>query len=297
MGETGQQAMRVLHMRRPVARGVSIARMTHEGQGMETAMPVPGDNAFSVIVQLRRFRSHRLWRDGRLLYSGGYEAGALAITDLRDRWQCHHLSAFDNLRLNVPFASLRDFTDEEGRAAISGFRSPAGAIDPVAFHLAQALLPSLQRPDEANGLFVDQICQAMLTHLAQAWGGQPVTGERKGILAPWQERRARDYLAAHISRDISLADLARECNLSRGYFIRAFRATFGITPWRWLQEHRVERARAMLRGNQPIAEIAASCGFSDQSHMTRVFTSISGITPGLWRRLNRPGNGPDRNSP
>jgi hypothetical protein len=56
------------------------------------------------------------------------------------------------------------------------------------------------------------------------------------------------------------------------------------TPHRWLLERRVDRAKELLRHSSPIAEIALECGFSDQSHFTRVFTNLMGVPPGVWRR-------------
>ena len=51
---------------------------------------------------------------------------------------------------------------------------------------------------------------------------------------------------------------------------------------------RVERAKdAMLGTNASLAEVALSCGFADQSHFTKVFTSVAGVSPGAWRRANR----------
>jgi AraC-like DNA-binding protein len=58
-----------------------------------------------------------------------------------------------------------------------------------------------------------------------------------------------------------------------------------MAPHRWLLRHRIDRAKALLRGSEaPLAEIADACGFSDQSHLTRVFRSLTGTSPGAWRR-------------
>jgi AraC family transcriptional regulator len=85
-----------------------------------------------------------------------------------------------------------------------------------------------------------------------------------------------------------VAELARECGLSSGYFSRAFRLTTGITPHQWLIRKRVERARQLLLGNGlRLVDIALVCGFVDQSHFTRVFTRFEGESPGKWRQRHR----------
>jgi AraC-like DNA-binding protein len=85
--------------------------------------------------------------------------------------------------------------------------------------------------------------------------------------------------------NISIAEIAGACNLSRSYFIRAFRETTGQTPHQWLTAQRLERARALLKDvERPLADVAAACGFADQSHFTRVFSQHTGMPPGGWRK-------------
>ncbi|WP_439687165.1 helix-turn-helix domain-containing protein [Cupriavidus oxalaticus] len=72
----------------------------------------------------------------------------------------------------------------------------------------------------------------------------------------------------------------------RSHFIRAFCHTTGKTPYQWLLERRIEVVKASLRGPASIAKIASDCGFADQSHMTRVFRRLTGMTPAGWRKLN-----------
>ena len=108
----------------------------------------------------------------------------------------------------------------------------------------------------------------------------------RGGLAPWQERRAKELMSTHLGREISLAFVAGECRLSVSHFARSFKQCTGKPPHRWLLENRVERAKELLTdAGLPLAEIALECGFSDQSHFTRVFSRIAGTSPGTWQRL------------
>jgi AraC-like DNA-binding protein len=75
--------------------------------------------------------------------------------------------------------------------------------------------------------------------------------------------------------------------LSRSYFNKAFKESFGRTPSKWLTEYRVARVKELLLQDLSIAEVAISCGFADQSHMTRVFTSLTGEPPARFRRKNK----------
>lgn len=108
-----------------------------------------------------------------------------------------------------------------------------------------------------------------------------------GGLAPWQEKRARHLILTHLGDDVSLADLARETGLSRAHFARAFRRSVGDPPHRWLVKQRIANARIhLLEPRLPISVVASMCGFADQSHFTRVFRAVTGISPSAWRRRN-----------
>lgn len=267
---------------------LTIMRLSSERDDLAPGPPNTREDAFHIITQMRDFRLHRLWRGGALVFEGGHPKGALAITDLREEWRCHHLSPFDNVRFHMPFDHVRAFAAELGRPELSGFKCRPGTVDAVVLGLAQALLPALERPQEASRLFVDQVSLAILTHLTQTYGGVYFPAERRGTLASWQEKRALEFLAARLDGRFSIAELAESCELSQSYFIKAFKASFGRTPARWLTEYRVARASELLRTDLPIAEIAISCGFADQSHLTRIFAAVTGETPARFRRDSRP---------
>jgi AraC-like DNA-binding protein len=157
------------------------------------------------------------------------------------------------------------------------------------YGLANALLDHVERANEHSALFIDHVALAFFTHVMSAYGNAAVPDDlTPGGLSPWQLRRALDFLSAHLSDDPGVADLARECGLSTGYFSRAFRQTTGVAPHQWLIRRRVERARQLLLGHGlELADIALVCGFVDQSHFTRVFTKLEGASPGKWRQRHR----------
>lgn len=98
-------------------------------------------------------------------------------------------------------------------------------------------------------------------------------------------RRVDDWIDAHLDGAISLDDLADLAGLSAYHFHRMFRLSRGVPPHVWVTECRISRARHLLQGPQPIAEIAAACGFSSQSHLTRVFKRHIGATPAAYRMV------------
>lgn len=109
----------------------------------------------------------------------------------------------------------------------------------------------------------------------------------QSLLAPWQIRRVSDYIQERLGQSLQLRDLANVVRLSSSHFSRAFKASFGKTPHTYIVEQRVTRARnEMLNTRSPLSEIALSCGFADQAHLTRMFRREMGMAPSRWRRAN-----------
>ena len=111
----------------------------------------------------------------------------------------------------------------------------------------------------------------------------------RGGLAAWQSRAVASYVDAHLAGPIQTIDLARVAKLSNSHFHRAFRDSFGEAPHAHVLRRRIERARSMmLTTDEPLSQIALACGFSDQSHFTRVFHQSIGLPPREWRRREIP---------
>ena len=97
--------------------------------------------------------------------------------------------------------------------------------------------------------------------------------------------KAIEYIFANYNdSNLSVEDIANKLNLSTYYFVRSFKKHFGVTPHRFILSLRVEKAKQMiLKTNENFSLIAQMCGFSDQSHMIRVFKKILGYKPGILR--------------
>lgn len=138
------------------------------------------------------------------------------------------------------------------------------------------------RPSPAGALACEEaLVQACGVLLARHTTAAPRADEAAPGLAAVRERLADDLAAAP-----TLAELAALAGLSRFQLLRRFAQAYGVTPHAWLQQQRVERARGLIRSGAGLAQAAATCGFSDQSHMTRLFTRQLGFTPGAWRQAH-----------
>jgi AraC-like DNA-binding protein len=92
----------------------------------------------------------------------------------------------------------------------------------------------------------------------------------------------RDYLNDHLATNVRLVELVTMTGLSAHTLVRGFAATFGLPPHAYHVQVRVNRARALLARGESLARVAAATGFTDQSHLTRHFRRVVGVTPGAY---------------
>lgn len=109
----------------------------------------------------------------------------------------------------------------------------------------------------------------------------------RGGLAGGTLRRVRAYIDRHIGEHISLDELARQAGVSRFHFARQFRLSTGESAMEYLRRIRIERSKSILQTrDSTIAEVASRLGFSDQSHFTRIFGRLVGVSPGSFARCD-----------
>jgi AraC-like DNA-binding protein len=236
------------------------------------------------------FPGYRLWEDGRPVPTVPIVAPQVTIYDLRTDPVIYVNNPLVGLHFHLPRAVLDTLADQSGAPRITDLAYPRGSgiDDSVLYNLGMALMPAFRHAGQVHRLFIDHVTLAVTTHVAQTYGGLRAMTPRRGGLAPWQERLAKDILDAHLDGEISQSVIARRCGLSPGHFARGFRVSTGLAPHQWLLRRRVDRAKDLLRRTDtPLAAVARLSGFSDQSHLTRVFVGFVGIPPGAWRRQVR----------
>ena len=251
--------------------------------------PIPREEAFLVSLQLRDCPKRDLFIDDHLVRTGYLRAGAVSIYDLRTNPIANSISPFHSLHFYLPRAALDVIADMEDCGRVDEFRNEPGlgTQDATLSGLGVALLPAFRRPEEADQLFVDHILVAAAAHALKTYGvGGKASRATLAGLAPWQERRVKELLSARLNSEIFVSDLANECGLPTGAFLRAFRQSTGTSPHRWLLQHRVDCAKTLLgpKIQMSLLEVGLTCGFASVSHLARVFESMTGSHPEAWRQ-------------
>jgi AraC family transcriptional regulator len=112
--------------------------------------------------------------------------------------------------------------------------------------------------------------------------------EKSGGLSRRQMKMVTDYVAAHLTAEISLSDLAAAAQLSRYHFARAFKVSTGQSPYLFVMAQRVEKAAELLASSDlPVEAVASLTGFGNMARLRRYFQQIKGETPRSFRRRQR----------
>jgi AraC family transcriptional regulator len=270
-----------------VGAGARFYRKRVESTGLSPVFTPASDRGYLVGISLNGGHRRRIFH-GHHASSHEFEASAVYVRNFADDYRADLQGPFDFLLVEISREFFDSATDERDGRRVTGLECVTGMHDPVLANLARAMAPTLARPHEASTLFVDQMSVAIGTYLIEQYGGaatRPLRPNRR--LSRQHEARAKEMLLGSLDDKLSVSDIAQACGLSRSYFIRAFHDTLGQTPHQWLMKQRVDRACGLLaQGAQSLADIAAGCGFADQSHFTRVFSQHLGCPPGTWRRLH-----------
>ena len=166
---------------------------------------------------------------------------------------------------------------------IAGHETPGGRelSDRVARLLNQARSSISQDPAAADNLLLE--ATSLLGGELAAPGHAAIGG-----LAPWQVRRVKATVEAHLDRKLSTSELAAAAGLSTSHFCRAFKKSLGMSPQDYVLDRRVERTKhLMLSTCDPLCEISLACGFFDQAHLSRAFRRSQRCAPAAWRRERR----------
>jgi len=101
---------------------------------------------------------------------------------------------------------------------------------------------------------------------------------------PALARRLRELLDERVVEGVTLDEAAGLVHAHPAHLVRAFSSAYGIAPHQYLNSRRVDRARRLLLDGRSPGEVAAATGFFDQSHLTRHFRKLVGVTPGRYAK-------------
>lgn len=257
-----------------------------------------------LVVDDSAFEQYAL-RD--ILTSQGYRVGS--ATDGRQGYEMATLIRPDLILLDVLMDGMDGFATCRLLKA-----NPATAAIPVLFltgadsererieGLTLGAVDFIGKPFSAGELLARIGIHLRLATAPAAANDANDAGERPALPDGALDRRAEEVLAAaarhyidnNLAEPLNLDDLARRVGSYREKLSKAFNARHGMTVFAYIRDQRIARGAAMLRDTDAgIAEIAAAVGFSNAGNFATAFREKMGMTPGAYRKGERPAPGAD----
>ncbi len=243
------------------------------------------EHSLGLLLSPRPFRfSHR--QDSRT-YSGFYSKGDLLITPSDTTLFTQADGDVQILQIRIKDSFIRNVAGEtltqngDRLELVQTFQTR----DPQLEAIAMMLLAELHQASFSSQLYVDSLTNVLAVHLLRQHGTtRPQLPIYNGGLSQRQLLQVLDYIDANLDNEIKLVDLAQLLGISQFHFGRLFKQSLGLSPYQYLLQQRVERAKKLLKQtDKPIVDIAFDCGFNSHSHLSSQFRQLTGMTPKAYR--------------
>ncbi|OBB01173.1 AraC family transcriptional regulator, partial [Mycolicibacterium fortuitum] len=156
--------------------------------------------------------------------------------------------------------------------------------DPLIHQMVERIYEVADRDDAIARLLTDSVAETMRLLIRDKYAEAPPKSREHRTFDTQTRTMLVDYLNDSLDSDIHLDALAQLTGMSVHAFIGAFRRAFHATPYQFLLDLRIDRAKTLLlTTQQTVAEIASSVGFSTPSHFATAFRRRVGVSPSAYR--------------
>ena len=241
----------------------------------------------TLFISLAARPVHYLHAQDGKTRTGLYQRGEILVTPANTplfvRWEgeenCLQIRLTDKFMRNVARETVVGDCD---RIAL---KPTFQARNPQLESISTMLLNELQQGSLSNRLYVDSLSNILAVNLLRQHATtRPHLPVYEGGLPSRQLRQVLDYIDTHLDQEIKLADLAQLLDISQFHFSRLFKQSLGVSPYQYLLQQRVERAKQLLKStDRLITDIALACGFNSHSHLSKQFKQLTGTTPKAYR--------------
>ena len=245
------------------------------------------EDRHTVFISLSQRPLEYLQIQDGVTYNGLYRPGEILITPanvpLFVRWKGQE----NCLQIQIKTEFFHNIAQETINVDSNLFQlmPQFQVIDSRLQGITKMLFEECQQEISNNQLYLDSLANILAVNLVRHHGTtKPVVPVYQGGLSPYQLSQVFDYVDAHLDQNIKLENLAKLLDLSQFHFSRLFKQSLGLSPYQYLIEQRIERAKQLLKEtNQSILDIALNCGYNSHSHLSKQFRQVTGMTPKAYR--------------
>ncbi len=143
----------------------------------------------------------------------------------------------------------------------------------------------MEREPEGYEFEVRASLSRLIFSLSKLYSARTLSPSRKELRDEHRMKLMLEYIAEHITEEITVEELAAAASIGESECLRCFKATVGTPPIRYLKLLRIEKAAERLAASEEkIEDIAALSGFQDMSYFAKTFREVKGMTPSEYRK-------------
>ncbi|UWU17388.1 AraC family transcriptional regulator (plasmid) [Rhizobium sullae] len=285
----GIEAARALAIRPLREARLSVVHLDHVYEEGGHPVFLPADDAFLIMLYLVNVDHSDIWPDRPPAPCKRYPKGSICLIGLKDGAAISIRGRFEALAFHIPSSHFAELAEDAGEPRVDDLATCRGIDDQVIRNIGGALMPMFDMPDEVRDTLLPHIGLALSAHVAHRYGRSPAQRlSATGRLSPMQEKRIKTYIAANLSGNIPVDNIADATGFSVDELCSGFLNTTGQSVLEWISARRMSKAQSQLsRTGEAIAQVAETCGFPDENTFLETFTKAMGVTPAEWRSRNR----------
>jgi AraC family transcriptional regulator len=225
------------------------------------------------------------WKHRGVWHEDRVRPGSLFIARAGSEIQARRATnSWPTMVLQLDNSKLAHLAPDQVSAIENSLVSALATDDGRLAALMQVLREEVRDGCASGRLYGEAISLALLAYLAGVYATPWRRDDCEARLSSAQQRSIVDYIRANLTSNISVTELAGLVQMSPSHFARVFKASFGVTPYRYVMKERVEGAKAMLATTELSgSQVANSFGFASQSHFVKVFRQVTGVTPKQYK--------------
>ena len=236
-------------------------------------------------LQIAGERDFEWWQSGKNAIEHTQPGSLIIIppgTRDRLRWQ----GSSERLILSVENEALQQPASQLGVQHPLEIRGAWSILAPSIRLLISEMGREAREGWPLGALYAHLLALGLQTNLIKNHSNQQIAWARlKGGLSLPKLKRAMDYMSANLAEDIGLEQIADEMGMSPSHFAHEFRNSTGATPYQYLLQQRLERAKGLLKTTRlPIQNVGALTGFNYPANFVRTFRQRVGQSPDAWRK-------------
>jgi AraC family transcriptional regulator len=249
---------------------------------------VPALTHHLLAVNIGQQGTRQMTRLGKQEYDGVFPTGSIWLatadnTSAEFAWE----TTDETMMFQIDPLYLRQIAAENDCIALERLELKPVVFDrnPQFEFIARHYHAEMQQQGLGGRLYSESLGNLFMLNLLRTYcQDRPKTSQVSGGLGKKRLQRVLTYIDTNLAENIGLQDLATLAGLGQYHFARMFKQSVGISPYRYVVNQRIEKAKRQLRRNNvAISEIALACGFADQSHLNRHFRKLVGMTPRAFR--------------